>query len=334
MTNNMTNNIQNYIYTFNVANAKKIHVDPIQNETLIKKIASANKDVKTSLAWDLAIINSHLVPYAIYKYFVNMYDKDYMMSDGIQGLFEACKRVKKNANNKNFVSYAIIYIFRFIMNGVRERSGQVYYPDNFRKFTRVNEISLDDLCDQNLNTNQEKKKYNHIKNLAEIEKTNEIISCFDNMEEINQDSDGEFCKEFLKLSIKHHKINRKKCSRQGITFYSKKSMRILKTLGKLDMSEVHGALGIHKQVVNQTEQAAFTYMIQCLRDIPYSYQNDFFNVIFNGKYNLKNPPPFEGWRKRIWEEVMNLEKNTFTPASYHLNLWKRKNKKEKIKKKK
>ncbi len=307
----MTNDIQNYSHVFGVDNVKKIHVDPIQNETLITKIALANKDNKTLLAWDLAIINSHLVPYIIHKHFIHLNDKDYMMSDGIQGLFEACKRVREDAKNKSFISYAITYIYRFIINGIRERSGQVYYPDNVRKTIRSNEFSINNM------------------DLKTIQWVNTITSDNDNTEKIIKNSDGEFCKNFLKLSVKHHRKSRKKYGRPGIVFYSEKSRKILKALGKLDMVEVHVALGIHKQVVSQTEQSAFVYMLQYLRDAPDSYSDEFFNVVFNGKYNFKNPPPFEGWRKRIWEEIMSLEKNTFTTASYHLTPWYRNKKNEK-----
>ena len=93
-------------------------------------------------------------------------------------------------------------------------------------------------------------------------------------------------------------------------------MKILKALGKYDGDDVPKAVGLFRQQIEATRRGAFVYMVQYIRAATPQYRDEFFEVVYGGKYNIENPPPFDGWRKKIWDEVMGLKKHSYVGARY------------------
>lgn len=285
-------------YTFNIKDlVDESDVGEDKNLELINSIVSAKtKEEKDTLAWQLTRINSPLIIHTVERYFKDMKGSpnwDDMLSDGMMGLFKACRKVKIVESNHIFASYAIKYIFGYIMNGSKRRSGQIRLPKAKESIIRHDEKSIDSEENENMKYSLQK-----------------ALETRDTEDKILKKSDGEFCKLYFKSAKKHHNKKLKKYHRKMKTFYSKENIKILKGLGEHDVAELSEIIGKHKQQIEMAKQYAFLYMVHYLKECEPKERKEFFNIVYGGTYSLKNPPPFKGWRKDIWDKVIdNKTKN-------------------------
>jgi len=262
-------------------------VNPEENEKLINEIATAGEN-KDELAWKLAQNNYPLIPSIINKQFTSQIDQySQMLSDGMVGLFKACKNVKEGTQNKVFACYASRYIFGHILDGVNERRSVIHYP---RSTSRNNDVYLDTLS-------FETKEF----------------SCEADQDNLLKKSDGDFCKTFLQDTMEAHENNKTDKRRAFFTDKCKQVMKSIATSESYD--DLHKSIGVTKQRIEQIRQDIFSYMVQQLRDCSKKEQNEFFSVVFNGKYSVDNPPPFSAWRKRIWDNVMTSKRGVYKRCS-------------------
>ena len=280
-----------------------------EREDLINKVALATGDEKKKYAWQLVKCNYPLVMHVIQKNFSSYdHDKDFMVSDGIIGLYKAVIRIREKTSNQMFACYAAKYIFGHVMKGLKDRKGIVHFPHN-RFSERHSEVSIDSMLDVNSDRFE--------------------IPSEDLDESVFRESDTDFCDYFMNSVIKYYHDNKKS---KYATFFSDGCMEVLDAIAKYNEYEkVCEACGRVKQRVEQIRQDVFVYIVQKLRDGDPQETREFFDVIYNGRYSLNNPPPLSGWRKKLWDRIMNDKDKSFKTSVHYTRRNANSKKKEKVK---